>query len=495
MYATFEASADALSSSGNETAGDARELLPILAVCGPSRLPLDLFEAGWKKGKTVSPDTSIPVKGYNTFLTAWHASRLPSLLSSDTDTWDSFRLVEAVHLLKSFSLVSTDTSDGCMSVSMHALVHAWARDRQSKDEQHAAWLKMGCLVALSSSDGALWRDRARQLQSHLRALTSWEMVTMFGSEPVSMIVSILDWCGVRFETMRDDTMLSRLLQKLFEYLRIVESKVDEEWLPLYFVAGRNLQNCGRPQEAVKMLEGVLEIRVQRQKWEKNNKVRLDTQLSLTQAYKRIGQLEKAMVMLEEVVRIRRQTLAEDDQDRLTSELELAMSYVANGETERPMMMLEEVVRINKQILAEDHPELLASQYALGMACVANGEVKRGMMIQEEVVRIQGQILAEDNPKRLASQHALATAYSKNGQGQEAVTMLEVVVRIKGQIMAEDHPSRLASEHGLAVCLWRIGQRAEAITMMEEVVRVQQYALDEQHPRRINSEDWLERWTR
>lgn len=48
VYSIFEASADILQSSHAECAGDALQLLPILATYGLSQLPLPLAEAGWK---------------------------------------------------------------------------------------------------------------------------------------------------------------------------------------------------------------------------------------------------------------------------------------------------------------------------------------------------------------------------------------------------------------------------------------------------------------
>jgi len=95
-------------------------LLPLLATFGPSRLPLPLFEAGWKGAQTISPskgggdDDAID-------LTARHVSYLPSVMQADADAWNSFRLVEAVHLLKAFFLVLTDTNDGFLSISMQPL--------------------------------------------------------------------------------------------------------------------------------------------------------------------------------------------------------------------------------------------------------------------------------------------------------------------------------------------------------------------------------------
>ncbi|PCG92612.1 NB-ARC [Penicillium occitanis (nom. inval.)] len=60
VYTTFEASIEMLQSSDTESAKDALDLLPILALCGPNRLPISLlFESVWnavQKFKTDSED-------------------------------------------------------------------------------------------------------------------------------------------------------------------------------------------------------------------------------------------------------------------------------------------------------------------------------------------------------------------------------------------------------------------------------------------------------
>ena len=109
-------------------------------------------------------DAGVDADGTNMeLLTRWHVSHLPSFLQTEDDTWDSFRLVEAVQLLRAFSLVTTDQINGCLHISTHPLIHAWARDRQSEASQHESWLTAGCLVAISSLDDDLWLREARQL--------------------------------------------------------------------------------------------------------------------------------------------------------------------------------------------------------------------------------------------------------------------------------------------------------------------------------------------
>jgi hypothetical protein len=399
VYATFEASVEILKSSRTELSGDALQLLPVLAICGPSRLPLPLFEAAWRSAQTISPSKAGTDDADR--LTPWHVSRLPSFIQIDTDIWDSFRLIEAIHLLKSFSLVSTDTYNGFLSVSMHPLIHAWARDRLDPTEQHGSWVTTGCLVVISSDDHVLWRKHGRQLQPHLQALLSWEISRMFTSEPPVMITGILMKCGWLLHEMRDDVKLFVLMNNLLTYLSLNRLTVDEKWLPVYDLTARNLVNYGKAREAVSLLE--------------------------------------------QVVKIQEQTLAEDHPSRPASQHELAIAYRANGQVKEAVSLLEQVVKIREQTLTEDHPSRLASQHELAGAYRANGQVKEAVSLLEQVVKIKEQTLAEDHPSRLASQHALATMFWDLGRRNASLQIMKHVVEIQRQVLDKHHPDRKNSE--------------------------------------------------
>ena len=201
-------------------------------MCGSSRLTLLLFEAGRRGAQSVPVGTVDDAEDANVeLLMPWQATRLPPLVYVDSDGWDSFRLVEAASLLNAFALVTTDTSDGHVSVSMHPLVHAWARDHQSKDEQHENWLQMGCLIASARKEGELWGLHERQLQPHLEVLTGWEMDQNFGGEPVMLVGRVVVNCGWLLHRMRSDAKLFILIQKtIMIRLKLEGTKVDEEWM-------------------------------------------------------------------------------------------------------------------------------------------------------------------------------------------------------------------------------------------------------------------------
>ena len=418
VYATFEVSADVLKNSKTVAAQDALQLLPLLAVCGPSRVPLPVFEAGWRGAQSVPADRDDDAEDDKVLLlTPWHVAHLPSLLALGNDDWDSFRLVEAVQLLKAFSLLSTDAHNEYLSVSMHPLIHAWARDRQDQNRHHDSWLQMACLMAVGKKDGPLWKKHERQLQSHIEALVAWEVDVMFAGEPAVMVARTLINCGWVLWGLRSDTKLFLLMEKICARLKVHRFQVERQWLGVYNLMGRNLKDYGRLRESV--------------------------------------------FLLEQIMKIKEQSLAEDHPDRLTSQHELARAYRANGQVKEAVTLLEQVVKIREQSLAEDHPDRLASQHELARAYRANGQVKEAVTLLEQVVKISEQSLAEDHPDRLASQHTLARAYRANGQVKEGVTLLEQVVKISEQSLAEDHPDRLASQHTLATYLWELGSHQAA----------------------------------
>jgi hypothetical protein len=271
--------------------------------------------------------------------------------------------VEAVHILKAFALVSTDIYDGQTSVSMHPLVHAWARDRQDYQEQHKAWLQMGCLVAISGFDGDFWRMHGRQLQPHVQATTSWEMRIMFGSEPKEVIICVLEKCGWLLHNMRDDTNLFVLLNNLFTHLGLDRSTVSERWVKVYDLTARNLKNYGKVMEAARLLKQVVEIK--------------------------------------------ERTLAEDHPDRLASQHELAGVYWANGQVKEAVRLLEHVVEIRGRTLAEDHPDRLASQHNLAPMLWHLGQQAAALQLMQHVAEVRRKVLDEHHPDRESSEAWLA----------------------------------------------------------------------------------------
>ncbi|KAL5324993.1 hypothetical protein ACEPPN_006115 [Leptodophora sp. 'Broadleaf-Isolate-01'] len=486
VYATFEASADVLEQSQNESASDALHLLEILSTLGSSVLPLRIFEEGWKGCKEIS-QASDEARAIDEF-SRDHVSKLPGFMVPQEAEWDPFRLTEASSLLVSLSLATRLDLDGGVVLSMHPLTHAWAKDRLDTKGQGVAWIAAGSILGFSRSNTRLWQAEERRLLPHVLSYLDAKAKKAVEIASKAVITPILLKCGWALEDMRQDTRLSQLMEEMFLELRQSHNDPSREFLPLYDLQARNLMNLGQVKEAVEMLEQVVEIEATT--LPETHPDRLSSQYSLAIAYRANGQVGEAVEILEKVITIEATALPETHPSRLASQHALAITYEANGQVKEAVEILKQVVEIEANTLPETHPSRLSSQYALAIAYRANGQASEGVEILEQVVEIEATALPETHPSRLASQHALAITYEANGQVKEAVEILEQVVEIRKTTLPETHPSRLASQHALAIAYEANGQVKEAVEILEQAVEIKATTLPETHPDRLASQHAL-----
>ena len=150
VYATFEATTAVLDKSKHGT--NALCLLNVLSILHFSLVPFQLFEAAWEGSVQLQGLQTPGISFESTHPIQWYISQLPDFMemthligSSVSKKWDSFRLNAASHLLESLALVIRNH----LGLSMHPLVHAWAKDRQSSSQLRQSWLIIGSIIALS----------------------------------------------------------------------------------------------------------------------------------------------------------------------------------------------------------------------------------------------------------------------------------------------------------------------------------------------------------
>lgn len=437
VYATFEASAEILKQSENQAAQDALQVLPLLAFCWFDRIPLHIFKAAWKRAKPVVQGTEGEDEHKMAF-TQWHIDRLLPLMCIEKAEWDHYRLVEATQLLKSFALVSVDHDNDWLSVSMHPLIHAWARDRQDESVQHENWLRMICLMALSRRHRSSNRRSELQLQPHVEAVVG----SGFEKSPIQApLLVALENCAWMLHKMRSDTKLVALLDTVFRQAQLSPTKVDPDWFTLYELAARNLHDCGKGEESIHLAQQLVRV--------------------------------------------------SNPRHRPASQHILATAYRTNGLVMQAVEIFEQIVESESRSLREDDPDRLASQHELGAAYLANGQVNKAIKLLEHVVRVQKRSWADDHANHLASQHQLAKAYRMNHQLDQALKLLEHVLEMQKQFMAETHPDYLITQFTTSLCLWDLGETQSSFEMMKKVDELQRQVLDPNHPDRLASNAAME----
>jgi hypothetical protein len=135
VYTTWEISLRMIKNKGGEAARDAIELLQIFSFFHYDGISEEIFHRAWEN---LQKDT----------YSEWTRSHQPGLLQQESASWDARRLRAGLSLLSSFSLVSRD-KDGL--VSIHPLVHGWARDGLRGWDEERMWTLAVCVISVSIS--------------------------------------------------------------------------------------------------------------------------------------------------------------------------------------------------------------------------------------------------------------------------------------------------------------------------------------------------------
>lgn len=543
VYATFEASVEALSRSQDGTGTDALRMLGILSMLHHSPLSLQLFRDAWSGAKLASrqiqmedvvPDREPtsrllrlkppwrktkprvlfepPITKRTYTLNSLHAALIPGFLDLQLEEWNDYRLKKSVALLSSLSLVNRQISDECDDVSMHPLVHAWAKDRLQPQQHLDVWISAACLVTSSLCQSNFWRSHELQLLPHVQNLMLASLRRFLSPGSHNMMLSLAVQCGWALHAVRDYQGLQHLLDRLYRELETAPQSLSLDHPPLCVLAARaalHLKNTrlavmlleqvtsiyqttlsetdsrrlGREHDlarayndnneaprAIPVLEHIIEMYKLLPPTEDNAAWLSTSQYELTRAYNMTNQSAQAVVLLKEMVDAPPTT--SDLHDRLRTQHALAIAYTENDQPHEAIIILEKVVNSYETLLPPIHPDRLFSQRELARAYVLDNQPALALPVALHIVDIQQESLDEKDQNLLASQYALSHVHRTMGQYREALKLREHVVSMYRETMHEEQPERLRAEYALALSYRDVGEPERGVELIRGVVEVQ-----------------------
>ena len=472
VYTTFEVSAEYLQKSVLPEASDALDLLHIIAFMHSSGISETMFQRASKYASELRDsepshgEESDDEESESIYSLLSHIARLPEYVQGWASFQDRKRWRQACTVLENLSIITVHKNEDSFAVSMHSLIHAWAKERQERQSQCKAWQAAATIVALSCEGWWDYQPFFMAIQAHVQACINPEIEDY--TRTLSDMEAAQLYLQFAYVLYRIDD--NRSLRPCVERMRLRLQDEFENDHPVTVemerFIGRISMKEGRYADAVAVFQDIMESLSR--KLPDDDALRLILQHDLANAYTFIGQFDKAIQLLEHVLKFR-ERLPPNHPDRLASQHALAYSYCENGQISESIQLLEHIVKIEETSLIEDHPDRLTSQHELARSYREIGQIDKAIQLLEHVVKIRETSLAEDHPDRLASQHELACAYQENRQYTKAIALLEYVVNIRKTALAEDHHNRLTSQHVLAVCYSNIVQYTEAIALLEHVV--------------------------
>ncbi|KAF9636667.1 hypothetical protein BFW01_g7563 [Lasiodiplodia theobromae] len=472
VYATFDTSVHNFKSTENQssTAADALSLLEVLSMFHFTGLPMDIFREAWEGSRNVilrasslASESSVQLSKVE-YLEKAHVDRVSSVFTIPPTDWEfaCLRLKKALKLLEQHALIimrRTTGDDDAKLISMHPLVHSWAKDRlEDKSCQQNACLVASTLIALSTESSPerepfyskTWLDYEGHLRLHIESIVENERTNDFSQFPSSLTSKNSYRCTRILAAMGKHELLKTYLAHIFTRLKLdLDNPSCPEVLRFYKERACNLANLRELKPSLELWE---KIKSTESTLPEHDTERILSLQGVARAYLANEECTKAIPILQDVQRILKSRLPDLERDWVKSSVELARAHVKAGDGASAIGCLEHIGCVNLDELDDGDPTILYSKHMLARAYLQTSETGKAIALFEEVLQLQKQTNPPYFPGILATQSWLAHTYSKAGRFENAATVLsEMVQTMKGQ--APDYNKQiLVAENQLNVAL-------------------------------------------
>ncbi|KAI4744090.1 purine and uridine phosphorylase [Aureobasidium sp. EXF-12298] len=454
-------------------------------------------------------------------LDIWHCNKVRS--SGLVDFQKAMRLRAACIRLADLSLIKFDNN----TISMHPLVHEWARTRLDEVVRQNAWEQALSVLALCSAK--MGTALATKIMTHIQTCFRIGCEDIVQSRLSLHIVRALyqlawvHYCHRDFVTslrifetlansyeLQPHTLASRSklllrakamcfgeLGKLDKMRSCVDQVVQSttqwfEWNSWEaFDAQRLLADlyhtAGDSQAAANLLESLYE------RYSQSNVlgdlVVRSLLHSLIWAHQSLGNSDRAITLLIEELKITKRLCSRYHPYLLNTLSRLSASYITANAAEKAVALLQDVVDPQFKQIPRDYwwVEIMLT---LARAYAKTGAYDKAIPVLEEIHSHCSTSLSAKDPLRTAALNQLVEAYLKVGRSIQATTLLEKLVETCASSRIPSDPGRLISMDRLAKAYLDLDKPSQAVPLLEEVVRVEASNHPPNDRRRLISMDRL-----
>ena len=142
--------------------------------------------------------------------------------------------------------------------------------------------------------------------------------------------------------------------------------------------------------------------------------------NLALAYERVGDLGRAVPLLEHILAEQRRILGEDHPDTVTALANLAGVQQVAGDLDRTIPLQQRILQARLRELGEDHRDTLAARADLASGLASAGDVEQSAALHERNLAECRRVLGEDHLDTLASRANLASVLKAAGRLDRAL---------------------------------------------------------------------------
>ncbi|KAG6868068.1 hypothetical protein C0993_007801 [Termitomyces sp. T159_Od127] len=434
-----------------------KAILMLCSVLHNSNIPLSIFKRAWKTlSTTFEVDTQELQEFCGNFVT-------------NNKEWDDELAEEAVNMLRSYSLVEKRGRE-IMILEIHSLVHKWAFESLSREEQDKAQ-KCGqqlfyCLgdKNLEYHDAVQWIWHAQVLMKHL----NYKCENYKFAKKLSRIFFIAYfWSDAE-----------KLQQQVLREREEILGNNDPDTILAISSLAVTLSNSGKLEEAQKFQHKVLEFRMQASESIHPDTLQAMSDLAIT--FWRDDKLVEAEELQKEVLRVRITKFGSYHPDTIQTMSDLANIFSKGKKLEMAEEIQQEVFKARLEVFGSSHPNTLQVMSDLALTFWKGGKLEEAKKLQQEVFRIRTKEFGSNHPDTIQAMSDLAATFWQSGQIDEAEKLEQEVLKVKIHTFGCKHPDTIQAMIDVATTFWQCGKINEAEKLDQEVLKLRKETLGLTH---------------
>lgn len=329
--------------------------------------------------------------------------------------WDSIAFLRVVNDLSSYSLLQVNAQQ---VLNIHQLVHAWSKDRLTKEEKKKPSDLARALISLSAN-----YDQDLASFAHRRVVF------------LHLDASLPD------NKEELDTDLA------FRYVEAYE--LEGRW--------KSVQSMSE-----------IAIRGSVAKYGEEDAKTLKTRLRLASALEEQGYLAEAESIGLDVLKIRKRVLGDEDPATFIAMNNLGVTLVLQERYDEARTLVEQLLELRKRVLGPEHSDTVYSMVNLGAIFNRLQRYDEAASLESQALALRQHVLSAEHPDTLVGMINLSSTYGMLGRYSEAEELAVEAMKAFQRNLGETHPQTLMSMTHVAWVYQQQGRIEEADGLMKNV---------------------------
>jgi len=267
--------------------------------------------------------------------------------------------------------------------------------------------------------------------------------------------------------------------------RIGEGEGDSDAaIAVQLAAANNEDDRGRREQAVVALKAMRKRLLPHRSAEDPALNKVTNNLAITLA--RLGKVDEARPLLEELLPMRITNLGAEHADTLSTMANLAAIRGMQGELESALTLQTQLLAIDRRRLGDMHPGTLSDVNNLGSTLFRMKRYDEARPLLEEALASRRKVLGEAHPQTLRSMNNLASLLSEVGETDAAISLQRQAVQARQQSLGPEHPDSLRALLSLAAVLRDADQLEAAASTADDALTQMRKALPADDPELLNA---------